>query len=513
METLLSTKRVAKNTLVLYGRLLITMIITLYTSRVLLNALGVEDFGIYNVVAGFVVLFNFLQSAFQMSTTRFIGVSVTSDNPNVDVSKTYCTSYALHLALVVVIAVGLETIGLWYMLNYMNIPAGRENASLIVYHLAVINACITTLRVPDNAIIVAYEKMNFYAFIGVADAVLKLGIAFLIQVSSSDKLITYSVLMVVLSACISVAYFVYSHKSLQVSLSFFRPDMRLAKNMFSMIGWNSVGGVANLGYQQGINLVLNFFFGVTLNAAMGIANQVKGAVYSFVQSIRTAADPQIIKSYAVDQFDFSRKLVSRITRLSHYLLLFLTVPIIMNVDYILTMWLKTPPDYASTFVTLMLLYCILDGLMGPLWVVNQATGDVRKYQLIRGVFYISNIPLAIIVMKLGFPPEWVIIIGIVITLILFIIQIPMCTKPINMKISDYYKTILLPIVVVSVSSFFFSYLVSYFFSQSLIRLILCFLVNTSILAIVIMFFGITKEEKQIVVQYGQRYFEKIRNRV
>lgn len=510
MSQTLSTKRVAKNTLVLYGRLLITMIITLYTSRVLLNALGVEDFGIYNVVAGFVVLFNFLQSAFQVSTTRFIGVSVTSDNPEVDVSKTYSTSFALHVSLAVIMAIALETFGLYYMNRYMNIPEGREKASLIIYHLAVIHACITTLRVPDNAVIVAYEKMNFYAVIGIAGALLKLGIAFLIQVSSFDRLISYAVLMVLLSVLISAIYYYYSRRFIPVRLRFIKPEVALAKRMFSMIGWNSLGGVANLGYQQGINLVLNFFSGVVINAAMGIANQVKGAVYSFVQSIRTAADPQIIKSYAVNEFNFCRHLVSRITRLSHYLLLFLTVPIITNVDFVLQLWLKNPPEHASIFVMLMLIYCVLDGLMGPLWVVNQATGNVRRYQVIRAIFYISNIPLAIIVMKLNFPSEWVIIVGIAITLILYFIQIPMCTKPIKMKVGEYYSTIVLPIVLVSVVTVFSSCLTAMLIDHVWIKLIVTTMVNTIVLGVSVLLFGITKEERMIAFQYLLRYTKKNR---
>lgn len=494
-NSILSTKRVASNTVFLYVRMLFTMFLALYTSRLLLDVLGVQDFGIYNVVGGFIVLFSFLQGAFSSSATRFMGVAITHSDPPSEVSKVYVTAYALHLGLVVVLIIGLETLGLWYMNRYMNIPAGREHAALWVYQLAVANICLITLRVPDNSLVIAFEKLSFFAVCGIAESVLKLVVVLLLAVSPIDKLVFYSILMLCITLIINIVYFVYAHYYLPVKLRYVHPQQEVVKGMFSLIGWNSLGGFANIGYQQGINLILNFFFGVTLNAAMGIANQVKNAVYSFVINVRTASDPQIIKSFALKEFTFCRQLMSRITRYSHFILLFLVVPVIFNVDFILRLWLKNPPEYAAKLVVLMLVYCVLDGLMGPLWILNQATGKIRKYQIIRAVFYLATIPISYAVMKVWAYPELVIITGILVTMALYIIQIPICIKPIGMRVWDYIKEVLLPIVVVtfvSLSSTFFTCMIPHEWGQ----LICSILINTAALGFSVYFWGVTSGERQ-----------------
>lgn len=500
-DSLLSSKRVAKNTVFLYVRMLFTLIISLFTSRILLNTLGVDDFGIYNVVAGIVVLFSFLQSAFATSTTRFIGVAITKENQTEEVSKVYYTAYAMHISLALLFIIGLESVGIWYMDNYMNIPYERVNAAFWVFHLAVVNTCLLTLRVTDQSMIVAFEKMNFFAICGIVEAVLKLVIVYMVMISPFDKLISYSCLMVIINMLINVAYFIYTHRLISIKLQIIRPQGDVVKGMFSLIGWNSLGGVANIGYQQGISLILNFFYGVALNAAMGIANQVKTAVFSFVSNIRVASDPQIIKSYAMNEFEYCRLLMSRISRLSHYFLLLIAVPVIINVDFILELWLKNPPEYSSSFVVLMLVYCILDGLMGPLWIVNQATGKIRKYQIIRAVFYFSNIPITFAIMKMYAIPQLVIVVGIVLTVVLFFIQIPICTKPIGMSIITYCREVLIPILVVSVISVTITYYCGILFNNPWVRLISTTVINTLVLGGSVYVLGINKEERKQALDY------------
>lgn len=497
-NNIISTKRVAKNTVYLYARMLLMMILSLYTSRLLLSSLGVEDYGIYNVVAGFIVLFSFLQSAFSTSTTRFIGVAITNDNPEQEVSRVYYTAYAMHVALIVVLLIGLETVGLWYMNNYMNIPNERENVAILVFQLAVANVCLLTLRVPDNSLVIAFEKFNFFAVCGVVEAVMKLVIVILLFVSPIDKLISYSLLVLVVNLVINVIYFTYARYYLPIKIRYVPPQGKIVIEMFSLIGWNSLGGFANIGYQQGINLVLNFFYGVTLNAAMGIANQVKSAVYALVSNVRTASDPQIIKSYALSEFSFCRQLMSRISRLSHYLLILIAMPVIINVDFILELWLKNPPEYASKFVVLMLIYCILDGLMGPLWILNQATGKIKKYQVIRAIFYLSNIPVSILVMQIWAIPELIIIVGILITFILYIIQIPICINSIGMRFADYFKDVLSPVIAVTAISFVISLSCGIFISNEWLKLICTLLVNTLVLGSSVYMIGISADERNKV---------------
>ena len=504
INQILNTRRVAKNTLFLYVRMLFTMIVSLYTSRILLNALGVEDYGLYNVVAGLIVLFSFLQSAFSSSTTRFIGVAITKENSDEVVSKVYSTAYFLHGALVLFFILGLETVGVWYMNHYMNIPSGRESASWWVYHLTVVNACLLTLRVPEHSMVVAFEKMNFFAFCGIIEAVLKLVIVFLIIVSPIDRLISYTILVVFVNFLINVAHFFYTHHCLFVKPKFVKPERSIIQGMFSFIGWNSLGGIANIGYQQGINLILNYFYGVALNAAMGIANQVKGAVYSFVSNIRVASDPQIIKSYSLSEFSYCRQLMSRISRLSHYLLLLIAIPVIINIDFILELWLKNPPNYASSFVVLMLVYSMLDGLMGPLWILNQASGKIRLYQIVRTIFYLFNIPITYFAVKLFSVPEVVIVVGIIITAVLFVIQIPICIKPLNMTIVDYFRDVLFPVIVVSLLSMTVSFFSARLFIGPWSRIISTTLINTSILGISVYYLGITERERKMVLSYLNR---------
>ena len=509
-ESLLSSKRVAKNTFFLYLRMLIIMLVSLYTSRVLLEALGIEDFGIYNLVAGFIVLFNFLQSAFTSSTTRFIGVAITKENAKEHVSIAYSSAFFLHLCLAFVFIIGLETIGLWYVNNYMNIPSGREPAVYVVLQLSMVNALFLIMRVPENALVIAYERMNFFAVIGIIESVFKLGIVFLVLYSSVDHLILYSLFVVLTNAFVTFLYFYYTHYKLPVKPFFQSPQKKVLRGMFSFIGWNSLGGFSNIGYQQGLSLLLNLFYGVGLNAAMGIANQVKGAVYSLVSNIRAAADPQIIKSYSLAEYNYCGVLMGRVTRISHYLLLFLAIPVMINIKYILNIWLKNPPEYAYSFVILMLIYSMLDGLMGPLWIVNQATGNIRNYQLIRSVFYLSIIPITYIAMKWYSIPEIVVIISIVFTLILYIIQIPTCIRPLGMKMKDYYKEILLPVIIASIIPTTITYLSEPFFKDGLCTLIGTTLVNTLVLAIVVLTFGIRHDERSLVFRYINERINKYR---
>ncbi len=509
MKQLLSTKRVVKNTVFLYGRMLFSMIISLLTSRVLLNALGVEDFGIYNVVAGVVVLFAFLQAAFSSSSTRFIGVAITEDEEsNKIVSEAYSSAFILHIILILVLVLVLETAGLWYIDNYLNIPKERISESVVVFHLAVLNICIQTIRVPNYSVVVAFEKMSFFAICGIAEALLKLLIAYLIIASPYDRLISYSILMVVVNMIMNVSFHIYTHYFLTTKIRFTHPRKKMVKGMVSLIGWNSLGGIANIGYQQGIGLLVNFFFGVTLNAALGIANQVKNAVYSFVSNIRVASDPQIIKSYALSEFSYCAQLMSRITRLSHYLLLLIIIPIIVNIDFILHLWLKNPPTYASSFVVLMLLYCMLDGLMGPLWIINQATGKIKKYQIIRSLFYFSNIPIAFIVIKYFPIPELTIIIGLLLTSLLYLIQIPICVKPIKMSIRDYFRDVLLPVLLVSLITSAIVYLSSFLIEGPWVKLVLTTIVNTVVLAVTVVGIGLTSTERTLAVGYANSLLKK-----
>ncbi|MCF2583265.1 lipopolysaccharide biosynthesis protein, partial [Bacteroides caecigallinarum] len=406
-------KRIAKNTLMLYFRMLLTIIVSLYTSRVVLNALGIEDYGIYNVVGGVVAMFNILSGSLSSAISRFITFELGRKDLN-KLKAVFSSSVTIQIILAVAITIIAEIAGIWFINEKMNVDASRLSAANWVFHFSILTFAVNLISIPYNAAIVAHEKMSAFAYISILETVGKLLIAYLIMISPIDKLIFYGLLMLLVALLVRFSYTYYCKRNFEECSYHFIWDKQLLKQMFGFAGWNFIGSSSAILRDQGGNLLINLFCGPTVNAARGIAIQVNSAIAGFVSNFMTALRPQITKSYASKDFDYMMVLIYQGARLSFYLLLVLSLPIILNTEYILEKWLNTVPTHTISFVQLVLIFSMSESISNPLVTAMQATGRIRNYQLIVGGLQMLNLPVSYILMKIGFFPEAIFIVSIVI---------------------------------------------------------------------------------------------------
>lgn len=479
-ETTSNNKRIAKNTLFLYFRMLVMMVVSLYTSRVILNALGVEDYGIYNVVGGVVSMFTILSSSLSAAISRFITFELGRGEKQ-KLHNVFCTAINVQVALVVIITIILETVGLWFLNNKMVIPENRIIAANWVFQISVITFVINLLSVPYNASIIAHEKMSAFAYISLFEASAKLLIAFLVMANPFDRLIYYAALICIVGIIIRFIYAWYCRKNFEEC--HYRPifNKELTLEMFNFAGWNFFGAGSWQLMTQGVNLLLNVYFGVTVNAARGIANQIDSAVMQFVNNFTTAINPQITKSYASGNRKYMFSLMFRGAKFSYFLMLFFAIPIICETDYILNIWLGLVPDYAITFARLALIVSMIHVLSNTMITAMLATGDIKKYQLIVGGLGMLVFPLAWLFFYIGLPPETAYAATILIFICQLICRLKLLKDMIGMSPVSYIKEVLVKVVVVTVFSFAIPILLTYsmqdcfwrFFSVGIVGVISC----------------------------------------
>ena len=446
-----NTRRIAKNTVMLYIRMLLIMAVTLYTSRVVLNVLGVEDFGIYNVVGGIVVMFSFLNGAMATSTQRFLSFSL-GKNDQEQVARVFSMSMTTHISIALIVLLLAETFGLWIFYRYLNIPPERMGAAQCVYQLSVLTFCISIIRVPYNAGIIAYERMSFYAYISIVEVCLKLGMVILLQYLGSDKLILYALLMALTTGIVTFIYKLYCCKTFSVCRYHYFWDKHLYKELISFSGWSLFGSAANVGVQQGINILLNVFFGVVTNAALGIANQVSSAVSQLVGNFQTAFNPALVKSYASGDYSYFVRLIFQTSRFSYFLLFIIALPLYLCMPFVLKVWLDIVPEYTVVFCRWMLVFVLIDAVSAPLWISVQAIGKIRSYQLLMSALIFLNIPLSWLLLRLGKDAEWVMQVRVGINLLTFICRIIYLQKRKVISSYLYLREVISPVVLVSVLS-------------------------------------------------------------
>ena len=447
-----NNKRIAKNTLFLYVRMLLIMGVTLYTSRVVLHVLGVEDFGIYNVVGGVVVLFTFVNNAMITSTQRFLNYELGRRDLKA-AQRVFSASVTIHLGIALLTLVLAETVGLWFLERYIKYPANREWAVMLTYQFTILATCINIIRTPYNAAIIAHERMSFYAYISVMEAVLRLLVVYLLGLASWDRLIFYAFLMFVVLALVLVCYYLYCRRSFAVCLYRFFWDKSLYCELLGFSGWSLFGGVANMGASRGLNILLNLFFGVTVNAAMGIANQVQTAVYSFVGNFQTAFNPQIVKSYASGDRGYFIDLIMRTSKYSYFLLFAISLPLYICCEEVLSLWLGEVPAYTVSFCRFMILFSLLDALQGPLWVSVQATGKIRDYQILMSVMILSDLPPSYLFLRMGYVPEVVLAIRCLLNLLILFVRLWYLWHLYDFPVWRYLREVVGRIVCVTVVSF------------------------------------------------------------
>lgn len=502
-----NNKRIAKNTLFLYFRMILIMGITLYTSRVILSELGVIDYGIYNLVAGVVVLFTFLNNTMTSASQRFLSVALGKNDLDYT-QKVFTTCFRIHLLLSVIVLLLCETIGLWFLLYKLDIPTERLDSAIITYHIAVITTCFGVIKIPYNAAIIANEKMSFFAYTSIIDATLKLLIVFFLAWLPFDKLITYSYLLLGVNCIMVLWYYRYCKRKFSECRVYGVNDYKLIKEITTFFGWNLFGSVGDVAYKQGTSFILNIFCGVALNATMGITNQVRTAVYSFISNLQLAANPQIIKLYTIGEYEKYELLVCRISKISFYLMLLIAMPIMINVSMILKIWLVNVPQYTDIFVFLIMIFALVDSLHGPLWITMQAAGKIRNYQIVVSTCLLMNLPISYLFLNIGYEPYSIITVQIIVSIILLFVRLLFSHYMAKIRYAYYLKDVILPIIVVSaISTPSIFYICSFFDGWKLFIVSIISVLTINGLAIWIL--GLKSVEKKVILNYLRTKLSKL----
>ena len=447
-----NNKRIARNTVLLYVRMILIMIVTLYTSRVILQSLGVIDFGIYNVIGGVVAMMGILNGAMSASVSRYLTFEIGTGNKE-QLKRIFSVSVISYMALGCILFVLAETVGLWLINTQLVIPEERMVAANWVYQFSILSAIVLLIENPFLADIQSHERMDAYAYISLVEVSLRLLIAYLIVVIPADRLITYGILLFVSSVVIALSYAIYCIKHFEEShFKVYKNTMPLFKEMISYSGWNLFGSAAGLVKGQGLNILLNMFFNPAVNAARGIAYQVNGALTNFSTSFFTAVRPQIIKYYAQNEKDEMFRLVFRSSRFSYYLLLLLSLPIIIEAPFIIQLWLGQLPDYVVPFVRIIILISMVDAIGQPIMTATHATGKIALYQSILGTITILNIPISYLFLKLGYSPLIVFYISLTISVIQIFVRLFVLNSILQVPIREYIMNVLGTCAVVSIAS-------------------------------------------------------------
>lgn len=490
-------ERIAKNTVMLYFRMLLRLFVALYTSRVLLNVLGVKDFGIYNVVGGVASLFSFLNSAMASGTQRFLSFEL-GRNEFCQYNKVFSATLILHFFLGIFILIMAETVGLWFVSNHLNLPLERIEPAKWVFHFAVFSFLITVFQVPYNASIIAHEEMSVYAYYSVFEVALKLLIVFLLQWIDIDKLKLYAILQFLVVFFVALLYRGYCVRRFSECRFSFVFDFLLFKKLISYGAWTLFGAIAYVASMNGVNIILNTFLGPTINAARGIAYQVNSAVQSFVSNFQMAVNPQIVKSYASKQKRFMSGLIFASSKLSFFLLFVLALPILMEAEFILSIWLKVVPPHTVLFCRLVLINTLIESLSGPLMMGAQATGQIQKYQATVGSVLLLNLPISYVVLKLGFFPESTALVGIVLACFALFLRLNILRKLIELDIWLFCSKVLWLVFLIVSLSIILPLSIKIQLSSSYLRFILVIAASFLSSIVSIYYFGMDRSERQII---------------
>lgn len=505
-----NNKRIAKNTLLLYVRMLFTMAVSLFTSRVILNTLGVEDYGINNVVGGIVTMFSVLSGSLSSSISRFITFEL--GKGNIERLKTiFSTGVNIQLGMSVLIIIIAEAVGIWFLNTKMNIPTDRMVAANWVFQCAILTFVLNLLSVPYNAAIIAHEKMSAFAYISVVEVSLKLIIVYMLMISPFDRLETYAVLLLLVGAVIRFIYGYYCKRHFEECTYHFVFDKPVLKEMTGFAGWNFLGNGAYMLNTQGVNILMNLYFGVAVNAARGIATQVDAALKQFVNNFTTAVNPQITKSYAQGDLDYMHKLVCRSAKFSAFLMMFFAVPIILETNTILTIWLKTVPDYAVIFLQWIIISSFMDTVLANSLVTSMfATGKIKRYQIIVTTVGCLVFPLSWIAFKLGFEPQVGYILYFIIYTILLFVRLYLLKDMVKLPVMMYIREVLYKLVPVIVVGFAIPGILILTMDAGWLRLILVCLLSVLVTAASEYFIGLSNKEKNFVAEKIKLVIGKIK---
>lgn len=495
----LSNKRIAKNTLFLYFRMLLLMIIGLYTSRKTLQLLGVDDYGIFNVVAGVVAMFSIFSSSLTSAISRFITFEIGKGRKE-RLNEIFATSVNVLIILAVSIALLMEIVGIWFLNNKINIPTGRMIAANWAMHCSIVSFCIALISVPYRACIVAHERMSIYAYMSILEAVLKLLIVFALYLSPIDRLIFYSIMLVVVSMLMRIIYGLYSKKSFVEATYRIYYNKPLIKEMLSFSGWTMFGTAAYQLNTQGIAILINIFFGVAVNAARGLAITVEGIVHKFIGNFTVAINPQITKSYASGSIDYMHVLICRSAKFSFFLMLIISLPILFETNTILNIWLDTVPKHTVDFTRLTLITSLLLVFVNPLVCAVQATGRIKQYQMIVGLLSMLNFPLSYLAYYMGYPPESAYYIYLFLSIFLLYIRLYIVSGLVSLSITLFMRDVVLPCTKVSAISLIIPSVIYWSMCEGLFRLLILCVFSFAFSLFVVYLVGLKNTEKQWIIK-------------
>ena len=457
-------ERIANNTIALYFRMILTLAVGLFTSRVILDSLGIEDYGIYNLVGGFIAMFNIFRAGLVSATQRFITYDLGKGNVK-EIQRTFSNCVIIFLMVSAAIVVIAEIFGVWFIENKLTIPAERMYAAHWAFQFSLFTLVLNIISFPYTSLIIAHERMKAFAYISIVEVVAKLLVAFAIYVSPFDKLIVYAFLL-----C-----FVYS-----------------------FTGWELFGSVSVLAYTQGLNILLGMFFTPAINAARGVAVQVQGGITGFVTNFQTALNPQITKNYAIGNKEYMFKLVFIGSRASYYLLFLFALPLMLEADIILDLWLIEVPEYSVIFFRLIIITTMIDAISNPIITSVEATGNIRLYQVVVGGILLMILPVSYISLKLGAAPYSVFIVHVIFAFLAFFARLLMARRAIGLPVYEFITSVILRILCVTLLSAIIPFALHLFMKEGLGRLLIIVFLSVFLSLVVIYSIGLQSEERTLI---------------
>ena len=502
-----NSRRIVKNTLMLYVRMLVLMLIGFYTSRVVLGALGETDYGVYNVVGGVVAMFTVISGALNSAISRFITFEL-GKGEGAQLNKVYSTAVLIQAAIALIVASIAEPVGLWFINNEMTIAPERIPAAIWVLHFSVFSFVVNLLSVPQMASITAHERMSAYACIGMLDGFLRLMVAFLILRSPFDRLVYYAALMAVAVLIVRIAYGVYCRRNFEECRFKAVFDPKLVKEMFSFAGWNFIGVSSGVLRDHGGNILVNLFFGPAMNAARGVAMQVFTALQGFVTNFMTAVNPQITKSYAAGDYDYLFALIRKSSKMSFYLLFVIALPVLFNTEYLLGIWLKEVPQGTILFVQLFLIFALSESLSNPMITAMLATGRIRNYQLIVGGIQLLNVPVSYFILKAGASPQSTVIVAIVLSQICFFVRLYLLKRETGYEASKHIKTVYINVLVVAAVAVIIPLILNGCLPGGFAGFLISAATAVVSAGLSVLYIGCTKDERQDIYSYLRKLVRK-----
>ena len=504
-----NSSRIAKNTIFLYIRLIITLLVSLYTARVILNALGFADYGLYNVVGGIVVMFSFINSGMVQASQRFMAYEIGKGGSK-DLNAIFATTNTIHFIIAGIILLLSETVGLWFLNTQMNIEPDRMVAANWVYQFSILTFLVGVISVPYNAALIAHEHMDVYAYFSILEVVLKLLIVFLIQIFETDKLILYSFLVFMVSVIIRIVYNVYCRIKFEECKFLLVYNKKYFSKILSFAGWSFFGNIGFSFKKEGINILINIFFGTIVNAARGVAYQVSGIISQFSNSFQMAIIPQIVKQYAAGNEEGMLSLSYRGAKFSFFLLYFLTLPLLLITPFVLAVWLREVPDTTTIFLRLALIVSLIDCTSVPIGKAIDATGNIKLFQILIACIMLCDIPISYILLKLGLPPYSVMYVAIFTSILGLFVRLLLLKKYVpQTDILLFIKDVLLRVILVAITALAIMYKIASLHEVDLVWAITICILSILVNAVVMFAIGLNKPERDMIInKYGQKTWNK-----